>query len=191
MLSDIAFEQIDGNFWYAAYGPFRVVMMKDSGYINATKLCSSGGKDYFKWSQNKVSQELIKEVSEKLNMARDSENKHTQIEELDFALLDTNLQIRWLVISPCKTVCTAKKTEIDKQISGTYCHPYLIPHIACWVSPHFAAMVSEVVNGYITHEYKCKLNAMQLQLEHPLDKRHAEKIMARSVTSTTRLAGIS
>src|SRR5271156_6690338 len=118
MLSDIAFEQIDGNFWYAAYGPFRVVMMKDSGYINATKLCSSGGKDYFRWSQNKVSQELKEEVSEKLNMARDSENKHTQIVELDFALLDTNHQIQRLVISPCRTVCTVKKIEIDKLISG-------------------------------------------------------------------------
>src|SRR5271156_1538560 len=54
MLSDIAFEQITGNYWYAAYGPFRVVMMKDTGYINATKLCSSGGKEYREWARLKA-----------------------------------------------------------------------------------------------------------------------------------------
>src|SRR3981189_2167555 len=59
MLSEIAFEQIDRNFWYAVYGPFRVVMMKDIGYINATKMCSSGGKNYCDWSRLNSSHELI------------------------------------------------------------------------------------------------------------------------------------
>src|SRR3981189_3946277 len=59
MLSEIAFEQIEGNYWYAAYGPFRVVMMKDTGYINATKMCGAGGKDYCDWLKNKYSKELI------------------------------------------------------------------------------------------------------------------------------------
>ena len=65
MISEIAFEQIEGNFWYGAYGPFHVVMMKDTGYINATKLCSSGGKDFKEWNRLKGSHELIQALENK------------------------------------------------------------------------------------------------------------------------------
>src|SRR3981189_613171 len=64
MESKLAFEQIDGNFWYAAYGPFRVVMMKDTGYINATKLCRSRGKEYKDWIRLKGSYGLIQALQE-------------------------------------------------------------------------------------------------------------------------------
>ena len=58
-ISDVCFAEIQDNYWYGAYGDFRVVMMKDSGYINATKLCTSGGKDYCDWAKNKSSKQLI------------------------------------------------------------------------------------------------------------------------------------
>src|SRR3981189_2450346 len=76
MLSEIAFEQIDGNFWYAAYGPFRVVMMKDTGYINATKMCSSGGKEYKEWIKNKSSKELIQALDSLMEKDMTLENTH-------------------------------------------------------------------------------------------------------------------
>src|SRR3977135_731115 len=41
-VSDISYKQIRGDFWNAAYLGFQVVMIKDTGYINATKMCSSG-----------------------------------------------------------------------------------------------------------------------------------------------------
>ena len=72
MISELAFEQIEGNFWYAAYGPFRVMMMKDTGYINTTKMCSSGGKKYSKWSRLNSSHELIQAVERDLAL----ENTH-------------------------------------------------------------------------------------------------------------------
>jgi len=53
MLSKIAFEQIHGNYWYGSYGEFKVVMMKDCGYINGTKLCKDGGKKFKEWKRNK------------------------------------------------------------------------------------------------------------------------------------------
>ena len=59
MISEVTFEQISGNYWYGAYGEFRVVMMKDTGYINATKMCTSGGKIFREWSRLKGSTELI------------------------------------------------------------------------------------------------------------------------------------
>jgi len=37
----------------------------------------------------------------------------------------------------------------NQQITGTYVHPKLIPHIASWISPKFALMVSDIINEYI------------------------------------------
>ena len=62
LLSQLTFEQIQGNYWYGAYGEFSVIMMKDTGFVNATKMCQSGGKDYKNWTQNKNSQDLIQIV---------------------------------------------------------------------------------------------------------------------------------
>ena len=171
MLSELVFEKIDGNFWYAAYGPFRVVMMKDTGYINATKLCSSGGKKYSKWSRLNSSQELIQALENKWAL----ENTHGTSAS---TLQNGNDQIWALPSPPCKSVQTLNETEVDRLKSGTYCHPLLIPHIACWVSPDFALLVSEVVNGYIAQEYKSKLGAIQLQLEQATELREAATLDA-------------
>jgi KilA-N domain len=59
MTSELAFQHIKGNYWYAAYGEFKVIMDKTNGYINATKMCTSGGKELCDWIKNKSSQELI------------------------------------------------------------------------------------------------------------------------------------
>ena len=59
MLSEVCFQQIKGDYWYGGYGPFRVIMHKSNGFINATKMCTSGGKEYRDWIRTKTSQELI------------------------------------------------------------------------------------------------------------------------------------
>src|SRR5271156_3747403 len=104
MLHDIAFQQITGNCWYAAYGPFRVVMMKDSGYINATKLCSSGDKDYKLWARNSITKELIESLSIKMNGVQASKNTHGNFKELDLPLQHTHGTIILSVFYPCKTI---------------------------------------------------------------------------------------
>src|SRR3977135_2820808 len=109
MISDLVFDQIEGNFWYAAYGPFRVVMMKDTGYINASKMCSSGGKDYCDWLKNKSSKELIKALEQQMVQ----ENSNLPLENTDARIIGS-------VISSCKKINTGNKTEIDCIISGTY-----------------------------------------------------------------------
>src|SRR6266853_3256960 len=60
MISDIAFEQISGDFWHANYLGFKVVMMKSSGYINVSNLCLNGGKHIDKWTRLQGSKELMK-----------------------------------------------------------------------------------------------------------------------------------
>src|SRR5271156_2620004 len=122
MLSDIAYEQIVGNFWYAAYGPFRVVMMKDTGYINASKLCSSGGKEYKSWSRLQSSQQLINAVE------RHQALVNTQVSFVDqnLTLQDAKVQISALASPPCVFVKTSNNTPTEQLISGTYCHPLII-----------------------------------------------------------------
>src|SRR6266853_2275950 len=66
MISDITYEQISGDYWYANYLGFKVVMMKSNGFVNATKLCLSGGKRYDKWARLQNSEELVKFFEEKL-----------------------------------------------------------------------------------------------------------------------------
>ena len=121
MLSDIAFEQIVGNFWYAAYGPFRVIMMKDNGYLNATKLCSSGGKEYREWARLKNSEELISV----LERHKASVNTQEHFQESNLTLLDSNRMIPLLLSPPCIFLQTTNSSAEEKLISGTYCHPDL------------------------------------------------------------------
>ena len=160
MASDIAFEQIQDNYWYGAYGPFRVVMMKSNGYINATKLCTSGGKDYKDWARLKGSTELINA----LEKVKELENTPVNSSNPDFTLRDANVQICTLASPPCIFIKTANNSPIEQLISGTYCHPDLVPTIAGWVSRYFQIMANRVLNGYITAKYKTHIAAAKQEL---------------------------
>src|SRR5438477_11343572 len=61
----------------------------------------------------------------------------------------------------CIKFIESNLTKTDRIISGTYCHPLLIPHIACWVSPIFALHVSKIVNYYREEEWRLKLQASE------------------------------
>jgi hypothetical protein len=74
MISDICFEQIQGNYWFGQYGEFKVLMMKDSGYINATKLCKDGGKLFKNWLANDTSKRLIKALDDELTFEASNSN---------------------------------------------------------------------------------------------------------------------
>ena len=66
MLSQIAYKQIRDNLWLGQYGDFKVVMMKDCGFINATKLCKDGGKQLKNWLANETSKCLIRALEDQL-----------------------------------------------------------------------------------------------------------------------------
>jgi len=119
MLSEIAFEQIEGNYWYAAYGPFRVVMMKDTGYINATKMCSSGGKKYKDWIRNRAGQEVVQALERKMA----HENTHGSLVNSNITLQVGKAEISALPSPPCKFDQTMNSTDKERIISGTYIHP--------------------------------------------------------------------
>ena len=145
-LSDILFENINNNYSYGAYGDFKVIIMKKNNYINATKLCNENNKRYEHWSRNASNEELINEVKKEINH---SKSLTTHIRAVnDFDDNDTNF---------VKPIIVIKGGGKITQISGTYVHPLLIPHIASWISPKFGIKVSKIVNEYIINEYKNKL----------------------------------
>ena len=37
------------------------------------------------------------------------------------------------------------------EIRGTYVHPKLAPHIASWISPKIAVMISDIVNHFLVN----------------------------------------
>ncbi len=52
-----------------------------------------------------------------------------------------------------------------RELSGTYAHPKLIPHIASWSSVKFAVTVSEIVNNFLVREYKETIRAKDTHID--------------------------
>ena len=153
MLSEICTEQIYENFWFASYGNFNVIMNKNDGYINATKLCSLVNKKFSDWKCNANSLRLMHELEDEIHAALDFTQPTREL------ILQKAVSVNLETV--CKSIVTANQTVEDKLISGTYCHPLLIPHIACWCSPAFAIKVAKVINHQIVEEWKLKLESAQ------------------------------
>jgi hypothetical protein len=137
-ITDITFAQIKGNYYWAQYGPFKVIMDHSNGYINATRLCSlavtknNTSKEFRKWRETIQSAELINTLSSSARIPADE-----------------------LLVTP---------TGLFNEIRGTYAHPDLIPHIACWASVDFAIKVSKIVNAHLVRKYKIALKKRKDEL---------------------------
>lgn len=62
-LRNVIFQDIDKEFAYGQYGEFDVIIMKRNGFVNATKLCKDGDKQFKNWLPNKNSLELINKTA--------------------------------------------------------------------------------------------------------------------------------
>jgi hypothetical protein len=58
-ITKLAYEKINDRYSKAKYGEFDVTMDMTTGYINATKLCTDGGRKMYKWLENKNNKELV------------------------------------------------------------------------------------------------------------------------------------
>jgi hypothetical protein len=45
LLNDVCYEQISENFYNGIFGDFQLVIDKETGYFNATKLCAVAKKN--------------------------------------------------------------------------------------------------------------------------------------------------
>ena len=115
LLSELCFEQVKDNFWLASYDGIVMIMKKDSGWVNATKLCRQGGKRFKKWLENKSSIDLMTLLSSMLNKTEFENEKAMARIRAD--------------VSKC--IQTSSATVEDCVISGTYIHPDLVNKMNC------------------------------------------------------------
>ncbi len=132
-ITKLEYEKIDNVYSKAKYAGFDVIMNMESGYINATKLCTDGGKHMKKWLENAGNKDLIKYFEETFQSSAQIRSK----------LLITNMAGSYI-------------------LRGTYVHPDLIPHIASWVSPAFAYKVSKIVNNFLIREKEDEIRKLSL-----------------------------
>ncbi|ARF02763.1 SWPV1-189 [Shearwaterpox virus] len=125
-------KHINDKFCYIEYGDLILIMMKDNSFINASKLCDLGGKDFKKWLTLSTSKILIEDVSSLHKEWKINVNK------VNGKLLE-------------KAHDTKMFKEYD--VSGSYIHYDLIPHVACWVFESFALKFSAIVNKYASNQY--------------------------------------
>ena len=128
-LNDVCYEQISGDFWYAVFGDFKLIVDKSTGYFNATKLCHSAGKRFRKWKDNERSKKLM-------------------------AYFEENLR-SWN--SGAKTIYEKQAGNNDKTgkvISGQYVCRELILDISCWLSGDFYVKCVNIVCDYYANEFK-------------------------------------
>ncbi len=166
-ITDIAYEQISGDYYWAKYGDFKVIMDIKTGYINATRLCELANtkadtkKEFKTWRQNATAIELMDAVS-------------SEVRKSTADLL--------VVVAGGHII----------EIRGTYAHPDLIPHIACWASRKFGVKVSKIVNNQLVREYKEEIRVKNneiIDLKQTIDtmnKRYNE-IISKSDTQIQKI----
>ncbi|QRI42817.1 N1R/p28-like protein [Cheloniid poxvirus 1] len=110
---------IDNKFCCIRYGNLELIMLKENGFINATKLCNLGNKKFRNWRKLQSSKDLIRIIS--------FSNNERII--LEIGLISASIYRYELV--------------------GTYVHRDLIPYIALWTFPNVAIIYSNVINSYL------------------------------------------
>ncbi|CCV02484.1 hypothetical protein IIV31_112L [Armadillidium vulgare iridescent virus] len=127
-LNDICYEQIKDNFHHGIFGDFKLVVDKETGYFNATKLCKDGGKKFRNWT--------VLEKSKKLLRFYDHKNRGH-----NHGLYE---------------VKGANKNETDAKITGQYVSKELILDIASWISIEFYDKCNEIIVDFFVSEFKTK-----------------------------------
>ena len=145
----IIFEDINDKFGYGEYLGFKVIIMKENGYINASKMLKA------------ISQEIGKE--RKMNKWKSLEHSPELIEEVEKKIQEGGWQYCHPGQKAIIKLMNSNKEEI--KIQGQYVHPDLIVHIASWASPKIAIRVSTIVNEYIINKYKIELEKQKKELE--------------------------
>ncbi|CCU55325.1 N1R/p28-like protein [Adoxophyes honmai entomopoxvirus 'L'] len=134
-LIDICYEKIKDSFHYGLFGDFKLIIDKNTGYFNATKLCKDGGKEYKHWYENIKSKELVEYYNKKLSVGipADSNNYKNSIYYVNL-----------------------KGNNINNIITGTYVYKKLLLDIASWVSKDFYDKCYDIIEDYYVNDFKLK-----------------------------------
>lgn len=118
--TDIIYEDINDDYAYGYLGIVKLIICKEDGYGNVTKMCADIGttKEFRKWKCLNSTPGMLRYMS-----------KRTGVPEDDLIRDEPNL---------------------PNHLKGTYAHPKLIPIIASWVSKIFSVMVSDIVYKFFS-----------------------------------------
>ena len=149
-LNDICYEQIKDNFYFGQFGDFNLVIDKNTGCFNATKLCQLSPKKRFAdWTKLSRSQELLDYYNKKSFRMENSPAWNYEIK--------------------------GNNRTCDSKITGQYVQKELILDIASWISPAFYFKCSKIVNYFFIELYK---KDFELKLKEANEKADEYKEMA-------------
>ena len=139
-LNNIVIEQIKDNYYRGEFLGLNLIIDKNTGYFNATKLCNDGYKQFAHWHRSKKTKELLKSVS-KIHYAPDVERNEYEVK-------------------------IGKKSVTSKDISGTYVCKELILDIASWISPDFYLKCNKIILTHAESEFKKKYESEIKELKN-------------------------
>ena len=131
-LNNIVIEQIKDNYYRGEFLGLDLVIDKNTGYFNATKLCKAGNKQFSHWYCLKKTKELLKYVS-KIQHPRDPEG-----------------------VESYEVKIGTKSNPSKKEIAGTYVCKELILDIASWISSEFYLKCNKIIVSHAEEEFKKK-----------------------------------
>ena len=117
-------EDINDDYSWGVIGDFRVIIRKEDGYINVSKLIKDSSREYKTWHRSAKTKEYIREVAE-------------------FTELD---------ISDLLQLIKGGTTDICRLVSGTYGHPDLAIHAAQWCSAKFHLRTTHILQDHFNKE---------------------------------------
>ncbi|CCU55622.1 N1R/p28-like protein [Choristoneura biennis entomopoxvirus] len=139
---NIYYEQIKDQFYYGIVDDFKLVIDKNTGCFNATKLCNLGCKQFKQWKCFEKSQELIKYI---IN------NR------------DTNSHIGFYEVKG------DNKDDTIKQITGQYVSREIILDISSWISVEFYIKCNDIIINYYKKNFDYKIKEIEERYsEHPI-----------------------
>jgi hypothetical protein len=170
-LNDICYEQIKDNFYYGKFGEFKLVIDKNTGCFNATKLCTDGGKEFRQWKRLERVQELIKFYEN---------TRSDDVAGGGFYKIKTgNKDDKRCRGDPHGIFYEVKQANYGtgKLVTGQYVQKEFILDIASWISPAFYFKCSKIVNYFFIELYKKDLELKEQQLktaQHQIEKEREE-----------------
>jgi len=125
-LKQVCYKHIKDSFYYGLFGDFKLVIDKDTGCFNATKLCDMTGKNFFNWKRLQHSKALIEYYKIKGSPS-----------DLKGYLYEIRLQ---------------NNDTSNKQITGQYICKELFLSLSTWISIEFYDKCSKIVLDYYAKE---------------------------------------
>ena len=126
ILPKITYIPINPEFSYGNYLGTNVIIMTKNGYVNATKLCTSFGKQLKSWVQNN---------------------------DITSYLLHENSQFSASGI-PIMEIIPNCDINDGPVISGIYFHPEIIIQLAIWISFDVFRNVTKIVTNYTINSFR-------------------------------------